>query len=218
MTTSKYARISRLGPAFFCATAAVALGVALAMAPTLALAEAHVRGKPDAVSVEAKNASVEEILVALSNAFDVRFRSSANLEKRLTGTYEGSLQQVVARVLSGYDFFVRSGETGIEITLLGSGKAVAVIGASSAEQRAADPALKGSEQPSNTPIPMKHVEALRPMPSTSGSAPSPVPGPGMGAAPSPAPGSMHPVPERGPSAVLPPAMAGTTPPAQPSPR
>ena len=37
----------------------------------------------DALSVEAQNASVEEILVALSNAFDVEFRSSADLESGL---------------------------------------------------------------------------------------------------------------------------------------
>ena len=60
-------------------------------------AEAQVRGNPNAVSVEAKDATVEEILLALADAFDVHFRSSANLEKRLTGTYEGTLQQVLTR-------------------------------------------------------------------------------------------------------------------------
>jgi predicted outer membrane lipoprotein len=68
---------------------AIAFGIALAIAPTLTLAEIEVRGTPDALSVEAQNASVEEILVALSNALDVEFRSTANLEKRLTGIYQG---------------------------------------------------------------------------------------------------------------------------------
>jgi hypothetical protein len=46
----------------------------------------------------------KETLVTLSNAFNVHYRSSTDLRKRLTGTYEGSLQKVVAQVLNGYDF------------------------------------------------------------------------------------------------------------------
>jgi hypothetical protein len=49
-----------------------------------------------------------------------------------TGTYEGMLQKVVAHVLKGFNFVVKSGERGIEITLLGPGNAIAVGGASSA--------------------------------------------------------------------------------------
>jgi hypothetical protein len=118
------------------ALVAIVLGVGLAVAglavaPTSAFAEARVRGNPNAVSVEAKDASVEEILVALTDAFDVHFRSSANLDKRLTGTYEGTLQQVVTRLLRGYNFVMKSGEQGIEVTLLGTGKTVAVGGTSS---------------------------------------------------------------------------------------
>jgi hypothetical protein len=113
----------------FIAWATLVLGAALAVAPTLAFAGAKVRGTSDAVSVEAKDASVGEILVALTNSFDVHFRSSANLEKRLTGTYAGSLRKVVTQILGGYDFVMKSGETGLEITLLGSGKAVDAVGA-----------------------------------------------------------------------------------------
>jgi hypothetical protein len=219
----------------FSATAVIALGFALPMDPTSALAEAQVTGKPDAVSVSAQNASIEEILVALANAFDVQFRSSVDLEKRLTGTYRGSLQQVVTRVLTGYDFFVKSGEKGLEITLIGSGRTIAVLGASSKVARRTDatpeqsPAANPAERPvlssgapiptpepsSGGPIPTKTLaEGPHPMPATSGSAPGPVPGPtlGPGPVPSPAPpGSTPPLPERGSSAVLPPPVAGTTP-------
>jgi hypothetical protein len=131
-------RLRREGqsPPSFSTSAAIVLGVGLAVVPTLALAEAQVRGTPNAVSVEAKDASVEEVLVALANVFDVHFRSAANLEKRLTGTYEGTLQQVLTRVLSGYNFIVKSGEKGVEITLLESGKVIAVGGASPAPKYA----------------------------------------------------------------------------------
>ena len=168
------------------------------IAPSLALAETQVRGNPDAVSVEAQNASVEEILVALANTFDVQFRSSADLERRLTGNYQGSLQEVVMHVLAGFDFFVKSGEKGLEITL---------VGASS--ERPAPVASSGG------PIPTKVLtEGPHPMPSPPGSAPSPVPGPPLSSAPLPspaAPGSTAPVSERGSRAVPPLPVAGTTP-------
>ena len=207
------------------APAAIALGLALAIAPTLALAEAQVRGRPNAVSVEAKDGSVEEILVALTKAFDVHFRSSANLEKRLTGTYEGSLQQVVAHILSGYDFIVKSGKTGLEITLLGPEKAVLVAAAPSAS-RTSERQAPSTAVPSHAadvaegPVPAagsgggpelttKPAEGPFPMPSVSGS-PGPVPVPARGASPFPtpqAPGSTPPSPEPG----LARPSAGTTP-------
>jgi hypothetical protein len=109
--------------------AAIALGIALAIAPTWARAEIQVRGTPQAVVVEVQNATVEEVLVALTDTFNVQLRSAADLDKRLTGTYEGTLQQAVSHILKGYDFVVKSDQSGLEITLLGAGKPKAVVGA-----------------------------------------------------------------------------------------
>jgi len=106
------------------------LGVALATAPTAALAEAQVRGSPEAVTIEAKNTSVEEILVALSGAFDVHYRSSANLQMRLNGNYEGSLHRVMKRVLDGYSYFVKTGDGRIDVTVLDAPRTSASTGAS----------------------------------------------------------------------------------------
>jgi hypothetical protein len=185
----------------FSTWAAIVLGVGLAVAATSAFAEAQVRGSPNAVSVEAKDASVEEILVALTNAFDVRFRSSANLEKRLTGTYAETLQQVVTHVLRGYDFAARSGESGVEITLLGS--------SADAPDRPVPVASSGGPVPT-----IKLAERPAPVPSisqpSSGPAPSLIPGPARAAAPFPRPATAPP-PVPGPSSgVLPPPIPGTT--------
>jgi hypothetical protein len=106
-------------------------GVALLSAPTSVLAQARVRGSPEAVSVEAKNTSVEDILAALSNAFGVHYRSSAKLQKRLTATYEGSLHKVTKRILEGYDFILKTGDGGMEVIVLGSSDAAPAIEASS---------------------------------------------------------------------------------------
>ncbi len=129
--------------------AAIALGVALAIAPTWARAETQVHGTPQAVVVEAQNATIEEILVALTDTFKVQFKSAANLDKRLTGTYQGTLQQAVSHILKGYDFVVKSGQAGLEITLLGAGKPVAVVGARPAT-KVAEAAPAAALQPTPT--------------------------------------------------------------------
>ena len=75
-----------------------------------ARAEVLVTGEPDAVQVDAKEASVEELLSALRKAYGLQYWSSANLSRSVSGTYAGSLQQVVSRVLSlqGYNFIAEN--------------------------------------------------------------------------------------------------------------
>jgi hypothetical protein len=113
------------------------LGVALATAPTSALAEVQVRGTPEAVSIEANNTSVKDILSSLGTAFDVHYRSSVNLEKQLTGTYEGSLPRVMKRILNGYSFVVKTGDGGVEVTVIGISTAGFATGALAASRVAA---------------------------------------------------------------------------------
>ena len=110
--------------------AAIMLGVALAAAPATALADAQVRGSPEAVTIEARNTSVEEILKALSGTFDVHYRSSANLQMQVTGNYEGSLHRVMKRILDGYSYFVKSGDGRIDITVLDAPRAAPSSGTS----------------------------------------------------------------------------------------
>jgi hypothetical protein len=110
--------------------AAMMLGVALATAPTSALAEAQVRGSAQALTVEAKNAPVREVLAALSGAFDVHYRSTANLEARLTGNYEGSLRRVMKRILDGYSYIVKIGDDGTDLIVLDAPRTAPATGAS----------------------------------------------------------------------------------------
>ena len=83
-------------------------------------AEARISGAPDAVRVEADDASVDEVMAALGASFDLRYRSPVSLTRRVTGTYEGSLQNVVARLLDGYNFVLRTGSEGVEAWVYGS--------------------------------------------------------------------------------------------------
>jgi hypothetical protein len=208
--------------------AAIALGIALAIAPTCARAETQVHGTPQAVVVEAENATVAEILVALADAFKVQFRSAANLDKRLTGTYEGPLQQAVSHILKGYDFVMKSGPSGLEITLLGAGKPVAVLGTRPATKpveaaAATAPTPVATADNAERPVPMPGAGGSAPQvriaqgsgpvltPSPPGAAPGPVPQVGTGSVPSPMPpqpgaAPMLPVPTA--SSAAPPVPGG----------
>jgi hypothetical protein len=209
------------------ARAAIVLGAALAIVPTtFVLADVQVSGSPEAISIEAKNASIKEILAALGTAFDVHYQSSANLEKQISGTYEGTLQRVVIRVLEGYNVIVKTNKGRTEITVLETRNASAVAGASSPSPASktapvlpAPPALassssNGAERPAATtqaaqPSPVSK-DAELPAPAASPAAPSPTimlaEGP-MPPVPSAAsPGSVPtPVPEGRPSTVAPPS-------------
>jgi len=145
----------------------LALAAALAVAPTSLLAGAQIQGSPDAVRIETQNSSIEEVLTALGSAFDLRYRSSANLGKQLSGTYEGSLQRVVTRVLEGYDFILRNNKGRIEITVLGTRNAAP--GAALAST-ASTPAKVATNSPSSPALPA-------PAASTALERPAPVPAP-----------------------------------------
>jgi hypothetical protein len=131
---------------------AILLGVAAAFAPISARAELQVGGSPEAVSIDAQNSSIKEILAALGKSFDVHFQGSANLDKQLSGTYEGPLPRVLMRVLEGYNVIMKkNGKGGFDITVLGgaapaAGAATAAAGSpgmvvASAAQTSPAPAL-----------------------------------------------------------------------------
>jgi hypothetical protein len=90
-----------------------------------ARAEVQVTGGPDAMNVEARDASVEEVLIALKKAYRLQYGSSANLSRSVSGTFAGSLQQVVSRMLSlqGYDFIAETSTQGVIVAVYGKSTA-----------------------------------------------------------------------------------------------
>ena len=104
-----------------CAGAALACAVPSAGALR---AETVLDGDRNAVSLAASNASVEEALKTLGDKFAVRYRSDTPLERRLNGTYSGSLHQLLADVLTGYDYVIVWGSAEqIEVIVLGAAQA-----------------------------------------------------------------------------------------------
>jgi hypothetical protein len=84
-----------------------ALAVALAMAPAPVSATARVSGKAEDVTVEAQDSPIEEILALLNRDFNLQYRVPVNLNARVTGTYKGSLVEVLRSLLNGRNFVLQ---------------------------------------------------------------------------------------------------------------
>jgi hypothetical protein len=239
MTSLATAPGRTLGSPNFGMRAAILLAAALAIAPTSVLAEVQVRGSPQAVRIEARDTPVEEILAALGRAFGMHYQLLANVDKRVSGTYVGPLPRVLARILDGYNFILKTDNGSIAVTVVGTPNAAAAVPASSAPKvvrqlpAAAPPTAavgEGRARPTasaSTAAPSPAVEPAEgsPFPTpalpTSGSAPAPVPELKQSAAPAPAPPALGskaaPAPEPGPAAGSPLPVAGPPPSSAPRP-
>jgi hypothetical protein len=85
-------------------------------------AEVRVTRDSGIVRIEAHNASVQEILSALHDRFGLQYRSATPLQFRISATYQGPLQEVLMRVLAGYDFFVRPHAGTVTVVIIGSSR------------------------------------------------------------------------------------------------
>jgi hypothetical protein len=98
---------------------AIALGIVVVIAPTPAITGVKVSGNPNAVSVEAQDSSIDEILTALCHEFPMQYRTSIELKTPITGAYHGPLLRLLARVLEGNNYVVKLSPDDIEVTVLG---------------------------------------------------------------------------------------------------
>lgn len=98
---------------------ALGLTILLLSYPCSVQAEPLVVGEQNALRVEVRDASVEEVLAALQERFGLRYRSNVSLDRNVTGTYTGSLQQVATHLLEGYDFVIKTNSATIEVIVLG---------------------------------------------------------------------------------------------------
>jgi hypothetical protein len=89
-------------------------------------AEISVRGTAGDVRVEARDATVAEILAALGERFALRYRGTTGGEG-LTATFEGPLRRVVARVLGGYNYIIAARGEGLEVIVLSTQSQHAVV-------------------------------------------------------------------------------------------
>ena len=83
-----------------------------------ASAEVKVGGRPEAVHLEVRDASLHDVLAALQERFNLRYRTIDALDAPTTGVFDGPLQRVVARLLGGHDYAMQVTADGIDVLVL----------------------------------------------------------------------------------------------------
>ena len=101
----------------------MALGVLAAAIVSTARAEVRVSGSADAVELVVQDASLDEVLEELGEQFKFRYRTAADLDRRISGTYQGPLRRVIARLLDRHNYVisVKRPTDPLELVVLGAG-------------------------------------------------------------------------------------------------
>jgi hypothetical protein len=108
---------------FAAQTFALGVTVILCAQPSAAFAEVRViETGAGVITLEAHNATVREVLEALSDSRAIQFRTSEALSQVVTGTYSGTLPRVLARILDGYDHVIQSTPSGLRLSVFNVGQ------------------------------------------------------------------------------------------------
>jgi uncharacterized protein (DUF2342 family) len=130
------------------AFAAMMVLSSVATAPALAATEVH--GQKDDLQIDAKNASIREILDALAAKYSLTYKLPPNINRVITGRYTGALSQILRRVLDGNDFIIKASEDGVEVVVFGMSQPTAIV-AAEPPNPSKGPALAASGLPSKPP-------------------------------------------------------------------
>jgi hypothetical protein len=93
--------------------------------PPQSSAKIEIEGQSDALRLTAEDASIDEVLAALSAKCNLTYSSEPELDRIVVGSYSGTLQQVVGRILEGYDYVVNVSVERIELKILSRSASVA---------------------------------------------------------------------------------------------
>jgi hypothetical protein len=89
----------------------------------------RVTGDVNAIRVEASESKISEIFSALGQQYNLQYRTSIPFDATITGTYSGSLRQVLPRVLDGYTYVIKKTETSTGVLVNGKQGVRAIAGA-----------------------------------------------------------------------------------------
>jgi hypothetical protein len=108
-----------------CLPGAVAVVIATALHSSDILSSARadvtIHGGVDAVRLEARDSSIAEVLATLGQSFSLQYPKLTDLDRPVSGSFEGPLSQVISQVLKGYDYILKSSEPDrMEILLIRS--------------------------------------------------------------------------------------------------
>ena len=79
--------------------------------PTIARAEVHVEGGPAVVRVTTSRDTISDVLSALATKFNIPYRTAIPLDAAANTTYSGSFREVIARLLDGYNYIIKTDDS-----------------------------------------------------------------------------------------------------------
>jgi hypothetical protein len=125
--------------------------------------------------IEAHDATVRQVLDALSASQTIRLHSSDALSRVVTGTYSGTLPHVLSRILDGYDHVIRSTSSGLQLDIVGAAQtAKSTVSVASAVTVAVTRHL-GSQVSSNVDLDEEAAQAAATGPRTVNAPAAPMP-------------------------------------------
>ena len=144
-------------------SAFVALSCILNVGPAFALTD--IQGAADDLRVNAQNATIIEILDALSDRFKFTYAVRSPSGRSLNGIYSGTLHETLTRVLDGNDYIVKLSESSLDIVVLRPSNAT--IGLAQLPQRGqitSTPATPASSSPAGVANPNRSMPTSSPPP------------------------------------------------------
>lgn len=104
-------------------------GLLIPLGSLRARAEVEVHGTSASVHVVAHNAKVSEVLRALTETLEsFHCKETTNLDDVISGSYNGPVEDVLGRILRGYDYVIAIQGTAINILVVGkSASAPAIV-------------------------------------------------------------------------------------------
>jgi hypothetical protein len=111
---------------FISAACCTLAGLVIPLRSLPACAAVEVQGTSASVHVVAQNATVSEVLKALTEKLkSFHCKETINLDGVISGNYTGSVEDILGRVLREYDYIITIQGTAVEIVVIGkSGSAV----------------------------------------------------------------------------------------------
>jgi hypothetical protein len=78
----------------------------------------RITGDAAALQLDVHQATVADVLTALGR-FNIQYRSQSALNTMVDGTYTGSLNRVLSRVLDGYNYAIKQSDAKLEVIVVG---------------------------------------------------------------------------------------------------
>jgi hypothetical protein len=126
-------------------------GLVIALGSLPARAGVDVQGTSTSIHVVAHNAKVSEVLRALTERLEgLHCKETTNLDDVISGNYKGSVEDILRRILRGYDYVITTQGTAIDLLVVGKSAAAPAIAPGSGTVA---PVAKAPAPAAVTPVP-----------------------------------------------------------------